>query len=54
MTFYSVAAHPNSPLRDGEPSESPARVDGEVMCAEQSDLVLCVSRHEAARDGCPA
>ena len=48
MTFHSVAAHPNSPLRDGEPPESPARVDGEVVCAEQSDLVLCVSRHEAA------
>lgn len=48
MTFHSVAAHPNSPLRDGEPPESPARVDGEVQCAEQSDLVLCVSRHEAA------
>ena len=48
MTFHSVAAHPNSPLRDGEPPESPARVAGEVVCAEESDLVLCVSRHEAA------
>lgn len=48
MTFHSVAAHPNSPLRDGEPPESPARVAGEVVCAERSDLVLCVSRHEAA------
>ncbi|MDO5082920.1 glycosyltransferase [Arachnia propionica] len=48
MTFHSVAAHPNSPLRDGEPPESPARVTGEVVCAEESDLVLCVSHHEAA------
>ncbi|AQP45524.1 glycosyltransferase [Tessaracoccus flavus] len=48
MTFHSVAAHPNSPLRDGEPAESPARLDGEVMCATQSTLVLAVSRHEAA------
>ena len=48
MTFHSVAAHPNSPLRDGEPPESPARLDGEVRCATQSDLVLAVSRHEAA------
>ncbi len=48
MTFHSVAAHPNSPLRDGEPPESPARVDGEVLCAQESDLVLCVSHHEAA------
>ena len=48
MTFHSVAAHPNSSLRDGEPPESPARVDGEELCATESDLVLCVSRHEAA------
>ncbi|MHA6513043.1 glycosyltransferase [Tessaracoccus sp. Z1128] len=48
MTFHSVAAHPNSSLRDGEPPESPARIDGEVYCATQSDLILAVSRHEAA------
>lgn len=48
MTFHSVAAHPNSPLRDGEPPESPARLVGEVTCATQSDLVIAVSRHEAA------
>lgn len=48
MTFHSVAAHPNSPLRDGEPPESPARLDGEVQCATQSDLVIAVSHHEAA------
>ena len=48
MTFHSVAAHPNSSLRDGEPAESPARLDGEVYCAEESDLILAVSRHEAA------
>lgn len=48
MTFHSVAAHPNSSLRDGEPPESPARLDGEVYCATESDLILAVSHHEAA------
>ncbi|MEO7587350.1 MAG: glycosyltransferase [Arachnia sp.] len=48
MTFHSVAAHPNSPLRDGEPPESPARLAGEVTCATESDLVIAVSHHEAA------
>ncbi len=48
MTFHSVAAHPNSPLRDGEPPESPARLAGEVTCATKSDLVIAVSHHEAA------
>lgn len=48
MTFHSVAAHPNSPLRDGEPPESPARLTGEVQCATESDLVIAVSHHEAA------
>lgn len=48
MTFHSVAAHPNSSLRDGEPAEAPERLVGEVTCAEQSDLVLTVSHHEAA------
>lgn len=48
MTFHSVAAHPNSPLRNGEPPESPARLTGEVTCATQSDLVIAVSHHEAA------
>lgn len=48
MTFHSVAAHPNSSLRDGEPPETPDRLPGEVICAEQSDLVIAVSHHEAA------
>ncbi|MCC2594020.1 glycosyltransferase [Tessaracoccus sp. OS52] len=48
MTFHSVAAHPNSSLRDGEPPETPDRLAGEVLCAEQSDLVIAVSHHEAA------
>ncbi len=48
MTFHSVAAHPNSSLRDGEPPESPARLAGEITCATESDLVVAVSRHEAA------
>lgn len=48
MTFHSVAAHPDSPLRDGEPAEAPERLAGEVTCAEESDLVIAVSHHEAA------
>lgn len=48
MTFHSIAAHPDSPLHDGEPPESPARVPGEVRCAQESDLIVAVSRHEAA------
>lgn len=48
MTYHSVAAHPNSPLRDGEPPESPARLDGELYVARESDLILAVSHHEAA------
>lgn len=48
MTFHSVAAHPNSSLRDGEPPETLDRLAGEVVCAEQSDLVIAVSHHEAA------
>ncbi|MDO5644957.1 MAG: glycosyltransferase [Dermabacter sp.] len=47
-TFHSVAAHPNAPLRDGEPAESPARLDGEIVCARESDLVIAVSHYEAA------
>lgn len=48
MTFHSVAAHPNSSLREGEPAETPARLAGEITCATQSDLIIAVSRHEAA------
>ncbi|SHJ97561.1 Glycosyltransferase involved in cell wall bisynthesis [Tessaracoccus bendigoensis DSM 12906] len=48
MTFHSVAAHPNASLHEGEPAETPARLAGEVTCATQSDLVITVSRHEAA------
>lgn len=48
MTFHSVAAHPHSSLREGEPPESPARLGGELYCATHSDLILAVSRHEAA------
>lgn len=48
QSFHSVAAHPNSPLRDGEPPESPARLEGEVFVATESDLVVAVSHAEAA------
>ena len=48
MTFHSIAANPDAPLRDGEPPESPARLVGEVTCAQESDLVVAVSHYEAA------
>lgn len=48
QSFHSVAAHPDSPLRDGEPPESPARIGGEKLVAQESDLVVAVSHAEAA------
>lgn len=48
QSFHSVAAHPFSPLREGEPPESPARLAGEVLVAQESDLVIAVSHAEAA------
>lgn len=48
QSFHSVAAHPDSPLRDGEPPESPARIAGEKLVAQESDLVVAVSHAEAA------
>ena len=48
QSFHSVAAHPDSPLRDGEPPESPSRISGEKLVAQESDLVIAVSHAEAA------
>lgn len=47
QSFHSVAALPDRPLGEGEPPESPGRVDGERLIAQQSDLVIAVSRAEA-------
>ena len=47
QSFHSVAALPDSPLGEGEPPESPRRVPGERFVAQESDLVVAVSRAEA-------
>lgn len=47
QSFHSVAALPGGPLHEGEPPESPARVSGEAQCAQESDLVVTISAHEA-------
>lgn len=46
-SFHSVAALPGGPLHEGEPPESPARVGGEARCAQESDLIVTISAHEA-------
>lgn len=48
QSFHSVAALPEAPLSQGEPPESPRRVPGERLVAQGSDLLVCVSRAEAA------
>lgn len=47
QSFHSVAALPGDPLHEGEPPESPYRVDGEARCAQESDLIVTISAHEA-------
>lgn len=47
QSFHSVAALPGSPLSEGEPPESPARVDGEALLARRSDAIITVSTAEA-------
>lgn len=47
QSFHSVAAPPGSPLGDGERPESPGRIAGEALVAQQSDLVVTISRYEA-------
>jgi D-inositol-3-phosphate glycosyltransferase len=47
QSYHSVAALPNSPLSDGEPPESEARVAGEAFCARESDAIVAISAAEA-------
>lgn len=47
QSYHSVAALPGSPLGDGEPPESPARVPGEALTARESDAIVAVSTAEA-------
>lgn len=47
QSFHSVAALPHRPLGEGEPPESPGRVEGERVIAQESDLVVAVSHAEA-------
>lgn len=47
QSYHSVAAHPGSPLSDGEPPESGARVAGEALIARESDAIIAVSTAEA-------
>lgn len=47
QSYHSVAAHPGSPLSEGEPPESAARVAGEALIARESDAIIAVSTAEA-------
>lgn len=47
QSYHSVAALPGSPLAEGEPPESPARVPGEAQIAVESDAIVAVSTAEA-------
>lgn len=47
QSFHSVAAAPDSPLGHGERPESPGRMAGEALTAQQSDLIIAISRYEA-------
>ncbi len=47
QSFHSVAAHPDRPLSEGEPPESPRRVAGEHFVATESDAVVAISAAEA-------
>src|SRR5699024_10974340 len=48
QSYHSIAAQKQGlPLSEGEPPESPGRVVGEALVAEQSDRVVAVSRAEA-------
>lgn len=48
QSYHSVAALPGSPLSDGEPPESPARVPGEALVARESQAVVAISAAEAS------
>lgn len=47
QSYHSVAALPGSPLAAGEPPESPARVPGERLVAQESQAVVAISAAEA-------
>ncbi len=47
QSYHSVAALPGSPLGEGEPPESEARVPGEAFTARESDRVVAISTAEA-------
>ncbi len=47
QSFHSVAAHPDRPLSEGEPPESPRRVAGEHHVATATDAVVAISAAEA-------
>lgn len=47
QSYHSVAALPGSPLKHGEPPESPARNEGEALIARASDAIIAVSTAEA-------
>lgn len=47
QSYHSVAALPGSPLAEGEPPESPARVPGEALVARESQAVVAISAAEA-------
>ncbi len=48
QSYHSIAALPDAPLDEGEPPESPDRNAGERHLARVSDLVIAISRAEAA------
>lgn len=47
QSYHSVAAPPGSPLAQGEPPESPARIPGEALVARESQAVVAISAAEA-------
>lgn len=47
QSYHSVAAHPGSPLSEGEPPESLERVAGEALIGRESDAIIAVSTAEA-------
>lgn len=59
QSYHSIAAQKvGLPLSEGEPPESPGRVEGEALAAQQSDLLVAVSDAERStiieRCGAPA
>lgn len=48
QSYHSIAADPSTPWSAGERPESPGRLAGEAHLARASDLVVAVSRAEAA------